>query len=404
MLQPIDLGLILIAVLVFAAFSRRLEASVITMPMVFVTFGWLIGLSGIELVPMGAEREIIHVIAEVTLALVLFSDASRVNFKFLEQNFTIPIRMLLIGMPLTIGFGTIVAYWVSPDQPWAFALLVAAILTPTDAALGQAVVNNQRVPERLREGINVESGLNDGLALPVVMVAAIAVVQLAGKSIEGAPDNLAMFALMQVVLGPIAGLFVGYVTARLLDVAVSNGFATTAYQGIYFLCAAFLCAVFANMIGGNSLIAAFIGGLVFGATLKCSRQFITEFMESEGQILTMLTFLIFGAVMVPIGLSHATWKTFVLSVAFLTIVRMVPIWISLTGAGLNFEEKAFLGWFGPRGLASILFALLIVENYPVPGADEMLACVVLTVIMSIFAHGISATPLSSRLTKNNSHP
>ena len=367
--------------------------------MVFTAFGWLIGQGGIKLLPVDAEREVIHSIAEITLILVLFSDASRVNLRELRSNYAIPARMLLIGMPLTILLGTLVAQWVSPGVPWAVALLVAAILTPTDAALGQAVVTSPNVPSRLRQGINVESGLNDGLALPVVMIAAIIAAKAAGTQVDGLPDNVALFALMQVTLGPLTGLVIGYVFAHILDAAVNRGLITVVFQGIYFLCTAFIAFTCAELIGGNGFIAAFVGGLLFGNTLRGSSEFIDEFMESEGQLLTIFTFMIFGAVMVPIGLAHAHWKTLLLAIAFLTVVRMLPIWLSLLGSGLSSYDKIFVGWFGPRGLASILFALLILERFGIQDREEILACVVLTVMLSIVVHGVSANPMAARFKR-----
>ena len=400
-MEHLHLILILLAILAFAALSRRLESSLLTMPMLFTAFGWLIGQGGADLVPMESERAIVHGIAEFTLILVLFSDASRIDLGALKQGAGIPARMLLIGMTLTILFGTLVAHWVSPDQPWALALLVAAILTPTDAALGQAVVSSPSVPLRLRQAVNVESGLNDGMALPVVMIAALLVAGGAAHGTADAPDSLLRFAALQVVLGPLGGIVIAYLTARLLDFAIDHKLATLGYQGIYFLATALLCYLGAELIGGNGFIAAFIGGLVFGYTLRCSCNFIGEFMESEGQLLTLLTFLIFGAVLAPQGLAHATWKTVLLSLAFLTVVRILPVWLSLTGTDLRPWEKFFLGWSGPRGLASILFALLIVEGYKVPGADEVLACVVLTVLLSIFLHGVTAQPLAASFARRD---
>ncbi len=390
--------IILLGVITFAALSRRIETSIITLPMVFAAFGWLIGQGGAQLVPLHAEHEFIHSIAEITLILVLFSDASRVDLRELRSNYTIPARMLFIGMPLTILLGTLIVHWVSPapDMSWAVALLVAAILTPTDAALGQTVVSSPTVPFLLRQGINVESGLNDGLALPVVMIAAIIAAEMVGTQVEGLPENIALFALMQVVLGPLAGIVIGYLFARILDAVINARFITIVFQGIYFLCVAFLAFAAAELIGGNGLIAAFVGGLVFGNTLNNSSTFIDEFMESEGQLLTMFTFLIFGAVMVPLGIEHANWKTLVLAILFLSVIRMLPIWLSLAGSGISSYEKIFLGWFGPRGLASILFALLILERFVIPQRDEIMACVVLTVMLSIVLHGISANPMSNR--------
>ncbi len=404
MLELYQIAIILVGVIVYAVLSRRLEASVFTLPMVFTLFGWLIGQGGIELVPMAAEHEVIQLFAEITLVLVLFSDASRVKLRELMQNYALPARMLLIGMPLTILLGTLVAHWVSPDAPWMVALFIAAVLTPTDAALGQSVVSSPNVPLRLRQSINVESGLNDGLALPVVMIAAIVSAEMAGIVVEGVPENVVLFTLKQVTLGPLTGVGLGYLLARILDASIKARFITTSCQGIYFLIAAFLAFVTAELVGGNGLIAAFVGGLVFGNTLKSSADFIEEFMEGEGQLLTIFTFLIFGAVMVPLGIEHATWKTGVLAILYLSVIRMLPIWLSLTGSGLKSYEKIFLGWFGPRGLASILFALLFLERFHIPGGDEILACVVLTVMLSIVLHGVSANPMSARFARSGDAP
>ena len=399
MLEPHHLAIILLGTLAFTAVSRRLETSLLTLPMVFTAFGWLIGQGGIELVPVHAEHAVIHHLAEITLILVLFHDASHVSLRELKKNIALPLRMLLIGMPLTILLGTLLVSGMSPAAPWSVALLTAAILTPTDAALGQAVVTSPNVPARLKQAINVESGLNDGLALPVVMVAAIASAHLSHTAVEGLPSNVWAFTAMQVTLGPLVGIGIGYASARVLDRVIHARWATTASQGIYFLVTACLAFVVAEWTGGNGLIAAFIGGLVFGNTLRCSNAFIGEFMESEGQLLTMATFLIFGAVMVPMGLEHASLKTVAFAVLSLTAVRMLPIWLSLTGTGLSTYEKIFLGWFGPRGLASILFALLFLERFEIPGRHNIMACVVLTVMLSIVLHGVTANPMANRFVR-----
>lgn len=387
---------ILTAAALYALLSRVIEMSVVTLPMIFTAFGFLLGRAGFDLLPMEIGNDAIHLVAEVTLILVLFSDASGIKWRSLRGSASIAARMLLIGMPLTILAGSLVAKWVSPDMPWALAFLVAAILTPTDAALGQSVVTSPAVPERISEGLNVESGLNDGLALPVVLVAAILAAHIAGVEADGAPQNIALFSALQVTLGPLFGVAVGYGAAKLLDAAVARNTATLIAQGMYFLCVAFIAYLGAEVIGGNGFIAAFVGGLTFGNILRAPSSFIREFMEGEGQILTLLTFLIFGAVLAPVGLEHANWKTVVLAVAFLTLVRMGPIWLSLTGSGLGAYDKLFLGWFGPRGLASILFALIVLERFPVPGAEEIAACVVLTVLLSIVLHGVTANPMSQR--------
>jgi NhaP-type Na+/H+ or K+/H+ antiporter len=390
--------IVLGVVAIYALMARWIELSIITLPMIFTGLGIALGGAGLDLVPMGADNEVIHAFVEITLVLVLFSDASGVKRQNLSGgNVTIPLRMLLIGMPLTVALGTLVAMWVSPNQPWALALLVAAILTPTDAALGQSVVSNPNVPKRISQSINIESGLNDGLAFPIVLLAAITAARATGYEGGQAPDNVAVFALLQTTVGLLVGAIVGYGAAKLLDFAIGRNATTTVAQGLYFLSVAFLAYFGAELVGGNGFIAAFVGGLVFGNTLRAPSVFIREFMEGEGQLLTLATFFIFGSVLAPIGLEHASWKTVTLALLFLTVVRMLPIWLSLAGLKLSSYEKIFLGWFGPRGLASILFALLVLEEFPIPGAQELTACVVLTVLISIVLHGVSAAPLSNFL-------
>jgi NhaP-type Na+/H+ or K+/H+ antiporter len=390
--------IVLGVVAIYALMARWIELSIITLPMIFTGLGLALGGTGLDLVRLDADNEFIHAFVEITLVLVLFSDASGVKRQNLSGgNVTIPVRMLLIGMPLTVALGTLVAMWVSPNQPWALALLVAAILTPTDAALGQSVVSNPNVPKRISQSINIESGLNDGLAFPIVLLAAITAARATGYEGGQAPDNVAVFALLQTTVGLLVGAIVGYGAAKLLDFAIGRNATTTVAQGLYFLSVAFLAYFGAELVGGNGFIAAFVGGLVFGNTLRAPSVFIREFMEGEGQLLTLATFFIFGSVLAPIGLEHASWKTVTLALLFLTVVRMLPIWLSLAGLKLSSYEKIFLGWFGPRGLASILFALLVLEEFPIPGAQELTACVVLTVLISIVLHGVSAAPLSNLL-------
>lgn len=396
-MHELELVIIILGVLAYSLFSKRFERGIMTLPIFITSFGWLVGAGGLGLIGEHVDNATIHLLAEITLVLVLFSDASRVNLKMLLADHSIPLRMLLIGMPLTILLGALVARWVSPDAPWALALLTAAILTPTDAALGQSVVNSKHVPVRIRQAINVESGLNDGIAVPLVMIFAVLALEASGVSGgENVPDNLFVFTILQVTLGPLVGIGLGYAGAKALDFAVQRNLATTVYQGVAFLSIALLAYFTAEMVGGNGFIAAFTAGLVAGGTLKNRGEFLYEFIEGEGQVLTLITFMIFGSVMLPLGLAHATWKTVVLAILFLTVVRMLPVAIALTGLKLSLPTKLFLGWFGPRGLASVLFALLILERFALPGSEEVLACVVLTVTISIFVHGFSALPLAQR--------
>lgn len=389
--QELVLVGVLICIFVYSLLTKAISETILTLPIIFMVIGYLCAVP----LEMAAEPETLdegaRFLAEITLVLVLFTDASHVRFMSLRKYVGVPARMLVVGLPLTIGLGMVVAYLLSPESGLAMALLTAAVLTPTDAALGQTVVSSKDVPEHLRQTINVESGLNDGLVLPFVLLGAI----LASATMEGAhTDGLAMSAMMQIVLGPLVGVAIGWVAAKAMDVAQDKELIAEAAGGVAFLAVAFVAFIGSEIIGGNGFIAAFVAGMVFGNTYRHEIHFIGEFMEGVGQLLTMFAFLIFGALLLPDGLEHMTWGAVVLALLFLTVVRMLPIFVSLMGTGLALREKLFLGWFGPRGIASILFTLIMMDEFDFPGEEELLACVSMTVFLSIILHGISAVPLS----------
>jgi NhaP-type Na+/H+ or K+/H+ antiporter len=386
------IAVIAIGLIAFGLISKRLEGTIITVPLVFVLFGWLIGGGGLGVATINPGHGAIHAIAELTLILVLFSDAARIDVRRLSFDHNLPARMLLVGLPLTIICGALTAKAIFPELIWPAAFLLAAVLAPTDAALGQSVVSSPNVPVRIRQALNVESGVNDGIALPIVLVCAI----WAGAPAEhaqGATD-LALFAALQVILGPLAGIAVGFAGAKLIDRASQADWMSEPFQGMAILAIAVLAFVGAELIGGNGFIAAFAAGLTFGGALRHPCKFLFEFMETEGQLLTILTFLIFGAAMLPEALHALSWPVAIYALMSLTFVRLIPVALSLSQTGLSTPSKLFLGWFGPRGLASILFALLILETYPVDAGESILACVILTVALSTLLHGVSAAPLA----------
>ena len=388
--------LIILAFAFYSLFSNAISKTVLTLPLLFTVVGF--ALSG----PLEASvsPKVIHegkkLLAEVTLILVLFADASHVRFRQLAMDWMLPARMLVIGMPLTIALGTVVVTLLNPGAGLAMALLTAAVLTPTDAALGQAVVVNPKVPPHIGQTINVESGLNDGLALPFVLLGA-SLASMASEHLSGAA--LAWEAVSEVVLGVVAGIVVGWVAAVAMSWAQDRQVMQKSAGAVLFLLAAFTAYVLADLVGGNGFIAAFIAGMVFGNTYKHGAHFISEFMEGAGQLLTMAAFLAFGAFLLPVGIAHASVSNVALAVLFLTVVRMLPIFISLTGTGLSSSEKLFLGWFGPRGLASLLFTMLMIDSFDFPNEAELIACVSLTVGLSILLHGLTSTPLSIWIAK-----
>ena len=386
-----SLAIITGGLLLFSLVSGRLQGTILTAPLIFIVFGYALGPGGINMAAVDVEHSAIHIVAEITLILVLFTDAARIDLNGVRKDHDLPVRMLLVGLPLTILAGTFFAAWVFPPFSIWEAALLAALLAPTDAALGQAVISARVVPVRIRQAINIESGLNDGIALPAVLL--LAALASIGHDATPASDWI-QFGLLQVTLGPIAGIVIGYLGARLLDTAIDRGLSSPAYQGIGILSLAVFTYVVAELIGGNGFIAAFIGGMVFGHSVRNSCTFLFEFMETEGQLLMLITFLIFGAALLPEAIANLTPRIFLYAILSLTVIRMVPIAISLLGTGLSSPSHLFLGWFGPRGLASILFVLLILEESDVPHRNELLSVTVITVALSALLHGVSAAPFA----------
>lgn len=391
-MDPVIIALIAGSLLTYSLLSGRLSGTVLTAPLIFVAIGFIIGPAGLSIAHIEADNSAIHVVAELTLILVLFTDAARIDLSRVRRDHDLPVRMLLIGLPLTIAAGTFVAAWLFPAFSIWEAALLAALLAPTDAALGQAVVAAKVVPVRIRQTINIESGLNDGIALPAVLLFAA----LASAHFEaGDSAGWIQFGVLQVTLGPLVGAMLGYSGARLLDAAAERQWMSESAQGIGILSLAVFTYVAAELVGGNGFIATFIGGMVFGNSIRHPCSFLFEFMETEGQLLMLITFLVFGAALLPVGIEHFTPMMLLYAVLSLTAIRMLPIAVSLLGAGLRPPTWAFLGWFGPRGLASILFVLLIIEEAQLLHGSELLSITVITVALSVLLHGVTAAPFAN---------
>jgi NhaP-type Na+/H+ or K+/H+ antiporter len=378
------------AILLFGAISLRAERSVLSPPMFFIAVGCLVSAHGLGLLHVEIASESVHVLAEVTLVVILFTDASRIDLGLLCRERGLPIRLLGIGLPLTIGLGTVVALWVFRGQfSWPEAALLAAILAPTDAALGQAVVSSSLVPARIRRTLNVESGLNDGIVLPLVLMLASTASAMAGG---GDPGEWLRRGLLAVVVGTTVGGAVGYLGAKGLETGVRKAWINASFERLSSLGLAFLAFAAAELAGGNGFISAFVAGLVLGNI----GVHVRDIGETEGQLLTLLVFLVFGAVMIPELVEHWHPINLIYALLSLTVIRMLPVALSLIGSGLFRASYAFLGWFGPRGLASILFVLLVVEEGELAAGSAIQSIVMLTVLLSALLHGATAYPLARR--------
>ncbi|MFK8016783.1 MAG: cation:proton antiporter [Gammaproteobacteria bacterium] len=391
----LSIAVVTSGLLAYALVSGRLTGTIITAPLIFVVFGFAISDAGFGLASVDPGHAGIHLIAEFTLILVLFVDAARIDLGSVKDDHNLPLRMLIGGLPMAMAAGTAVAIFVFPQLGMWEAALLAALLAPTDAALGQSVVSAKAVPIRIRQAINIESGLNDGIALPAVLMFAAMAGSAAEMMHNGEPVNWVQFGLLQVTLGPVVGIVLGYLGARLVDTATRRKWAGTAFSGIGALSLAVFTYAIAELVGGNGFIATFVGGMVFGNTVRHSCDFLFEFMETEGQLLMLITFLIFGAVLLPEALPHVDMMVVAYALLSLTVIRMLPIALSLLGSGVSMPTKLFLGWFGPRGLASILFVLLILEEFEFPHHETLLTVTVITVAFSALLHGLSAAPLAA---------
>ncbi|MFJ4668375.1 cation:proton antiporter domain-containing protein [Kitasatospora purpeofusca] len=385
-----DLAIVAALVFLWGMLSARLESFDMTAPIVFTAAGVLLTHGPLTSLGITPSPELVKVLAEATLALVLFSDASRVGLRQLRPDLGLCLRLLGIGLPLSIGLGTLAAFMLPGVGATWLALLVGAALAPTDAALGAAVMVNPAVPSRIRRVLNIESGLNDGIATPVVLVA------IAGASTaEHVGDTGPGKAVVELAVGLLVGAVVGGGGGRLIKLGRDRGWVADGFAGAAVLGLALCCYATSVALDGNGFIAAFTGGLAFTAAGGPAAKLV-PFVEETGALLSLLVWLLFGVIAVVPAMEDLTWQTALYAVLSLTVVRMLPVALALTGARLGRPAVLFVGWFGPRGLASVVFALLAIEELNGPMARPAVTAIAFTVLLSVLAHGLSADPLAKR--------
>lgn len=393
-MEHIELALIALFFLLFANFSGRIEKSIFSGPMIFVLVGLIFSPYVFESINLQLESTAIKFVAEFTLMILLFTDASRINLKSLKKEHTLPLQLLGISLPLTILLGALLALFLFDFLSLPAALILAVILAPTDAALGQAVVSYEKIPVRIRQTINVESGLNDGIALPFLLLfVAIA----SGADTASGTDDIShwlLFAGKQIGFGTLIGVAVGLLGGKFVSFCQEKGIASKTFTDLSAVVLAILAFAVAESIHGNGYISAFVAGLTIGNTAKHICEGVYDFAETEGQLLTLLTFLFFGSLIVIPTLQSVTFEMLVYAMLSLTIIRIIPVFIGLFKDKLNFETILFIGWFGPRGVASILYAILILSTTDIPHKEFIFNTAMLTVALSVVLHGITAVPWS----------
>ncbi len=389
-----ELAILALFVFCYSLVAGRLERAAASGPMVFVITGLLLGPLGLGWFDGDSSSVQLRVLADLTLALVLFTDASNADYKILKQNFRLPLRMLLLGLPGAIVLGTIVGAFLFDALTLYEAAILATILAATDAALGKAVISNKAVPPEIREGLNIESGLNDGMCVPILFVLiALAV----GSNTEGTTTMLALELVAEELgIGLAVGLTLSAVGTWMLRWCLKQGWVTEVWKQITVVGLAIACFSVAQSLEGSGYIAAFSGGFLFGFQEKKSTHKLVLAAEGISETLALMTWMLFGALVIGKAVNFFTWEMVLYALLSLTLVRMLPIFLSLTGTGESTTSKLFLGWFGPRGLASLVFAIIVI-NEKVPGAELIAMVVVTTVFTSLMAHGISANPLAKRM-------
>jgi len=386
--------IILATVFLWSVFAARLGRVGLSSAIVFVAVGFAFT-QIFDVLHVPAEPELVKVVAEVTLVWMLFADASAVQLTDFRRDLMVYVRLLGIGLPLTILLGGLVAVALLGFGVWP-ALLVGAALAPTDAALGASVMSDPTVPSRIRRVLNVESGLNDGIATPIVLVAIAGVAADEGIGGVHGPGH----ALVALLVGLLVGVLVGGAGGVLIRHARRKRWLSEELSGPATLALALLAYTGTLLVDGNGFVAAFVGGLVFGNTAGPGGEKEAYFVEQSADLAAMISWLIFGALAVPAIGHWFEWPVFGYALLSLTAIRMLPVALALLGSGFDRFSVAFIGWFGPRGLASVIFALLALEDLG-PAAQEVTATIALTVLLSVVAHGLSSGPFARRFVSRS---
>ena len=386
------LAVIAVILLAYAVWVRPLSAVNVSAAMFFTTAGLVAG----PLLDLHLHGEAIKLLAEITLVLVLFADASRISPGALRRGKKIPLRLLGIGLPLTIAAGAVVGVLVLPGLTGVEALILAVMLACTDAALGQAVVVDERLPSGIRQGLNVESGLNDGLCVPVFLIA----IGLAEADEGGLSGGHALRIVgEQLGYGLLAGVVAGALGVVALRVALRPQHRGAGWLEVLPAATAAAAAGGASALGGSIFIAAFTAGLVFAWYHRERDAQVTDLVDESGEVFNAVTFIVFGAAILAPNLSRLTWQLLLYAVLSLTVVRMVPVALAMLRTHSRAATLGLLGWFGPRGLASIVFGVILLDGTSLRGESEILLAVTFTVALSVYAHGLTAAPITDRYAR-----
>ena len=390
----VELAVLALFVFCYSLIAGRVDRMPLSGPIIFVFAGFLMGPLGFGWFDDSVTSKELRIFADLTLALILFIDAANADLSILKRQLRIPSRMLLFGLPGVIALGTVLAALLFSDLTLFEAAILGTMLAATDAALGKAVITNDNVPAKIREGLNFESGMNDGLCVPILL---LFIALASGTAGEGGSTMLALRLVAQELgIGLVVGVGLASIGAWIMRRCLERGWLTDIWKQVTVIFLALSCFTVAQSLHGSGYIAAFVGGIVFGYNAKEATHKLVLAAEGTGEALALVTWMLFGMAVIGQVFEFFTWQVVVYALLSLTVVRMLPVFLCLSGTGENTRSRLFLGWFGPRGLASIVFAIIVL-NKNLPGGKLLALVVVCTVFFSLIVHGISANPLAKMM-------
>jgi NhaP-type Na+/H+ or K+/H+ antiporter len=373
-------GVLLLAGALISGLARR---SFLSLTAAFVVAGFVLGEGGLEVLNFDPTSRFVQGLAVIALIVILFRDGLEVEEEMLQEAWHLPLRKLVLAMPLTCVLVALATHALT-DLGWTESFLVGALLSPTDPVLSSAVITNPRVPRLIRHSLNLESGLNDGLALPAVLALTAAA---AGE------DDFVWweFVLQDVFVGLLSGLAVAFVASRLMPRGRALGHAISAHQkALYGLGVAFAAYGTATLPPeGNGFIAVFVAAIAFGIWRPDVRECFEAQSEDLVEIVKLGIFVVFGAIITVDGLFGDGWAAVGVVAFTLLVARPVAVFVSLTGTRqVDTAEKAFMAWFGPKGVATMAFALFVLGS-AAPEGERIANIAALAVLVSIAAHGLT---------------
>jgi sodium/hydrogen antiporter len=382
-----------VLVLCYAVVSGLVKRWYIAPALIFVAFGMALGPFGFGVIDAGTDTASFTILAQLALTVILFNQAAMLDLPSVVRRGHVTFRLLVIGIPLAIVLGTGVALLVMPVMPLWEAVCLAAIVAPTEVALIDALLEDRRIPERVRHALSVESGCYDGLAL-AAMLAALA---LASEQTDPDPGRWGWFAVRTEVVSLTVGLGIGVIGGLVIARSCQRGWMSDTWAQLATVALALVCFEVGERLHGSGFVTAFAGGLAYSMMmLRAGAQLPSQVTDAAGQLLELMVFAMFGSYAVIVGWRDADWRVVLFAVVALIVVRLVAVSAALVGTDLPARSRLFIGWFGPRGIGTLVLGLLMIERGEIQQSAMITQAVVVTVTVSLVVHSLTA-PLGIRL-------